>query len=54
MTTPDKIKGLEDIITDFNEYLETVSIGLEHLNTGVKAIVENITVEVEELSKGTE
>ena len=29
-------------------------MGLEHLDTGVKAIVENIIVEVEELSKETE
>ena len=29
-------------------------VGLEHLDTGVKAIVENIIVEVEELSKETE
>ena len=54
MTTSDKIKELEYIIIDFNEYLETVSVGLEHLDTGVKVIVKNITVEVEELSKGTE
>jgi len=54
MTTPDKIKELEDIIIDFNEYLEPVSAGLEHLDTGVKAIVENIRVEIEELSKGIE
>ena len=40
MMTPDKIKELEDIIIDFNEYLETVSTGLEYLHTGVKAIVE--------------
>ena len=53
MTTRDKIKELEDIIIDFNEYLETVSVGLEHLHTGVKAILENIRVKVEELSKGT-
>jgi len=54
MTTPDKSKEIEDIIIDFNEYLETLSTGLEHLDTGVKAIVENTKVEVEELSKGTE
>ena len=54
MTTPDKIKELEDIVVDFNEYLETVSGGLEHLDTGVKATVENIRVEFEELSKETE
>jgi len=44
MMTPSKIKELEDIIIDFNEYLETVSTGLEHLDTGVKVIVENIRV----------
>jgi len=33
ITTPDKIKELENIIVDFNEYLETVSTRLEHLNT---------------------
>ena len=54
MTTPDKIKELEDTIIDFNEYLETVAAGLENLEIGVKAIVENIKVEIEELSKGTE
>ena len=54
MTTPDKLKELEDIVIDFNEYLETVAAGLENLETGVKAIVENIRVEIEELSKGTE
>ena len=47
--TPDKTKKFEDIIIDFNEYLETVSTALEHLDTGAKAIVENIRVEVEEL-----
>jgi len=40
--------------TDFDEYLETVSTGLEYLDTGVKAIAESIKVEVKELSKGTE
>ena len=54
MTTPDKIKELEDITINFNEYLETVSTELEYIDTGVKAIVENIRVEVEELSKRTE
>ena len=44
MTTPNKIKELEDIIIDFNEYSETVLAGLEHLDTGVKAIVENIRI----------
>ena len=29
MTTPDKIKELEDIIIDFNEYLETVAAGFK-------------------------
>jgi len=31
-----------------------LSIGLEHLDAGVKAVVENIRVEVEELSNETE
>ena len=39
---------------DFNKYLKIVSEGLEHLDTGEKAIVENIIIEVEELSKGTD
>jgi len=34
MMTPDKIKELEDIIIDFNEYFETILVGLEHLDTG--------------------
>ena len=33
----DKIKELEDIIIDFNEYLETVLEGLKQIHTGVKA-----------------
>jgi len=48
------MKELEDIIIDLNEYLEIVSMGLEHLDIGVRAIVDNIKVEVEELSKETE
>jgi len=39
ITTPDKIKELEDIAIDFNEYLVIVAVGLENLDTGVKAIV---------------
>ena len=35
MTTPDRLKELEDIVIDFNEYREIVSIGLEQLETGV-------------------
>ena len=54
MTTSDKIKELEDSIIDFNEYLETIAVGLENLDTGVKATVENIRVKLEELSKETE
>ena len=42
MTTPDKLKELEDIVIDFNKYLETISAALEQLKTGVKAIVDNI------------
>ena len=37
ITMPDKIKELEDIIIDFNEYLETVLEGLKQIHTGVKA-----------------
>jgi len=44
MTTPDKIKELEDIIIDFNEYLETMSEGFEQLDTGCKTIADNIRV----------
>ena len=40
MATPGKIKELDDVIIDFNEYLETVSARLEYLDTGVKTIVE--------------
>ena len=47
MTTPDKLKELKDIVIGFNEYLQTVSIGLEQLDTGVKAIVTLITSESE-------
>ena len=35
MTTPEKLKELEDITIDFNEYLETTTVNLEHLETGV-------------------
>ena len=52
--TPDKLKELEDIVIDFNEYLEIVAEGLEHLHTCVNARVDNLKVKVEELSKGTE
>ena len=53
MATPEKLKELEDIVIDFNGYLETVSVGLKHLKTGVQAIVDNIRTEIEELSNGT-
>ena len=42
MTTPDKLKELEDIVIDFNEYFETVSAGLKQLESGVQAIVDNL------------
>jgi len=54
MITPEKIKEPEYIIIDFNEYFETISEGLEQLDTIVKPIVDNIKVEIEELFKGTE
>ena len=53
MTTPEKLKELEDITIDFNEYLRTVTENLKHLETGVQDIVTNIRMEIDELSKGT-
>ena len=53
MTTPNKLKVLEDIVTDFNEYLKIVSTRLEQLETGVQAIVDNVRIEINELSIGT-
>ena len=50
MTTLDKLKELEDIVIDLNEYLETIAKGLEQLDIGVKAVVDNLRVRVEELS----
>ena len=47
MTTSKKIKELEDIVIEFNEYLETVLESLEQLDTRVKAVVDNIKVEIE-------
>ena len=38
MMTPDKLKALEYIVIDFNEYLKTVSVGLEQLEAGVQSI----------------
>ena len=52
MTTLNKIKELEDNMIDFNEFLENLSTWLEHSDVGVKAIVDNLRVEVEEFSKG--
>ena len=54
MITPDKLKELEDTIINFNEYLETITEGLKQLDIGVKAIVDDLRVEVKELSKGIE
>jgi len=54
MITLDRIKELEYIIINFNEYLEAVSEGLEQLDMRVKTIVNNIKVENEELFKETE
>ena len=48
ITTPNKLEELEDIIVDFNKYLEIVAKGLEQLDTGVKAIADNLRIEVEE------
>ena len=42
---------LKDIVINFNEYVETISVGLKQRDTGVKTIVDNIRVEVEEVSK---
>ena len=53
MTTPDKVKELDDIVIDFNEYLETISTGLEQLKTRVQAIVDNLHTEIDELATGT-
>jgi len=53
MTTPDKVKELDDIVIDFNEYLETISTGLEQLKTRVQAIVDNLYTEIDELATGT-
>ena len=53
MTSPKKLKELEDITIDFNEYLQTVTENLKHLEIGVQAIVTNIRTEIDELSKGT-
>jgi len=54
MTTPDKLKELKNIVIYFNEYLETVAEGLGQPDIGVKVIVDNLRVEIEELSKETE
>ena len=40
MAAPKRLKELKDIIIDLYECLETVSVGLEHLKTGVQAIVD--------------
>ena len=53
MTTPEKLKELEDITIDFNEYLQIVTENLKHLETGIQDIVTNIRTEIDELSKGT-
>ena len=53
MTNPNKLKGLEDIVIDFNEYLEIVSTGLEQLENGVQAIVDNFLTEYDELATRT-
>jgi len=53
MTAPKKLKKLEDITIDFNEYLQTVTENLKHLDTGVQDIIANIKTEIDELTKGT-
>ena len=53
MTTPDKLKELEDITIDFNEYLRIVTENLKHLETGFQDIVSNIRTKIDELSKET-
>ena len=53
MTTPDKLKELEDIVINFNEYLNTVSAGLEQLEISAQAIVDNLQTEINELSTRT-
>ena len=53
MTTPDKFKELEGIVIDFNIYLEAVSVGLEQLETGVQATVDNPCTEIDEFTTGT-
>ena len=51
--TLDKLKVLKDIVINFNEYLKTVLEGLEQLETGVQAIVDNLQKEINELSTWT-
>ena len=53
MTTPKKLKELEDITIDFNEYLRIVTENLKHLETGFQDIVSNIRTKIDELSKET-
>ena len=36
MMTPEKLKELEDITIEFNEYLQTVTENLKHLETESK------------------
>jgi len=53
MMTPKRLKEHEDITIDFNEFLETVTVNLEHLKIGVQNIIADIQTEIEELAKGT-
>jgi len=53
MTTPDKLKALEDIVISFNEYLDTVSAGLEQLEIGVQVVIDNLCTKISELTTGT-
>ena len=42
MATPSKIKELEVIVINSNDCLETILTGLEQLEPGVQAIVDNL------------
>ena len=53
MTTRKKLKELEDITINFNEYIENVTVNREHLETGVQDISANIRTDINELAKGT-
>ena len=54
MMTHTSSKNLKILLSDFNKNLETVLAKLEQLETVVKAIVENIRTEINELSIKTD